>query len=219
MSTRDEFDSPTTKFDAGAFDGSGFSADPAGAGSASLLADVEEPGTAGAEPDRWHAGLDIGLLVLRLGLGITMGAHGLQKLFGLFGGQGIDGFAQALAGMGYRDQTTLLAWITALAEVGGGVLLVLGLFTQLGAAAILGVAANIVYVKYQANGGFFTSADGLGFEYELFLGVTALALLFTGSGRAALDKNTPWRRKPGTFGVLGLLLAAAASTVVIVLFR
>ncbi|GAA1204696.1 DoxX family protein [Prauserella alba] len=207
MSTPDNnVDAPTTKFDSGRFDGSGYSQPE----SDSMLADVEETAP---EPDRWHAGLDVGLLVLRLGLAAVMGAHGLQKLFGLFDGPGIGGFADALSGMGYTGQTTLLAWITAVAETGGALLLAVGLFTPLGAAAILGVTVNIVVAKFQLGGGFFEV------EFDLTLALVALALLFTGAGRIAVDKNTPWRRKPGAFGLFGLLLAAAASIVVIVMFR
>ncbi|MBB3052293.1 putative oxidoreductase [Prauserella isguenensis] len=206
MSTPDNFDSPTTKFDAGTFDDSGSDRQ----GNDSLLADVEE---SAPEPDRWHAGLDVGLLVLRLGLAMVMGAHGLQKLFGLFDGPGIGGFADALTAMGYTGQTTLLAWITAFAETGGALLLAVGLFTPIGAAAVLGVAINIVVSKFQLGSGYFEA------ELDLMVGVAALTLLFTGAGRIAIDKNTPWRRKPGVFGLFGLLLAIAASIVVIVMFR
>ncbi len=188
----------------------------------SLLSGVSDgtdstAGTGGQADDstRWHGGLDFGLLLLRLVVGATMMAHGAQKLFGVFDGPGIGGFADALGGMGYTSQTTLLSWLTALAEFGGGLLLVLGLFTWIGASAILGVMANIVFVKFD-NG---LSMSNGGFEYELVLGTAALALLFTGSGRIALDKNTPWRRKPMPFAILGILVAAAASVLVIVLAR
>lgn len=206
MSTPDNVDPPTTKFDSGRFDDSGFSHP----GEDSMLADVEETAP---EPDRWHAGLDVGLLVLRLGLAMVMGAHGLQKLFGLFDGPGIGGFADALSGMGYTGQTTLLAWLTAIAETGGALLLAVGLFTPLGAAAILGVTINIVFSKFQLGSGYFDA------ELDIVLALMALTLLFTGAGRVAIDKNTPWRRKPGAFGLFGLLLATAASIVIIVMFR
>ncbi|MBK1786880.1 DoxX family protein [Prauserella cavernicola] len=216
MSTHDdELDQPTTKFSADQYDNSGFSATGAAGQTTSLTPPRE------LEPDedqnRWHGGLDFGLLVLRLLLGGTMIAHGLQK-FGLFDGPGLGGFADALTGLGYTSQTTLLSWMTALAEVGGGALLVLGLFTPLGAAAVLGVTVNIIFVKFEAGGRFFTG-DGGGFEYELVLAGLAFALLFTGAGRASLDKNTPWRQRPFAFGLVGFLLAGAASGVVIALFR
>jgi putative oxidoreductase len=166
--------------------------------------------------ERWHGGLDVGLLILRVVLGVTMGAHGLQHLFGAFGGPGVGGFARVLTGFGYTSQTTLLSWITGISEVAGGALVIIGLFTPLGAAALLGVAANIVYAKFR---GGFVEQQGQGFEFELTLAAMALALICTGAGRISLDRNTPWRRRPGTFGWLAFLLAAAASVVVIVLFR
>jgi len=180
-------------------------------GATSLLSEVEDRPT--RQPDRWHGGLDFGLLVLRLALGAIMGAHGLQKVFGLFDGPGLDGTARALGSMGYTH-TTLLAWITGLSELVGAVLVVLGVFTQIGAAALLGVTANVVYVQWR--GGFFEPS---GFEFELLLAAVAFALLFTGSGRIALDVNTPWRRRPVPFGFFFLLIAAAAAVLVIVLAR
>jgi putative oxidoreductase len=91
-----------------------------------------------------------------------------------------------------------------------------GLFTPLAAAGLLGVAANVVYAKF--HGGFFVG-DGKGFEFELLLGLVALALVFTGAGRISLERNTPWRKRPLPLGLVSLLLAAAASVVVIVLTR
>jgi putative oxidoreductase len=165
---------------------------------------------------KWHGGLDLGLLIIRVVLGGTMGAHGLQHLFGAFGGPGVGGFARVLGGFGFTGQTTLLSWITGVSEIAGGALVIVGLFTPLGAAALLGVAANVVYAKF--HGGFF-DGQGKGFEFELVLAALALSLLCTGAGRVSLDVNTPWRRRPWPFGLLGFLLAAAASVTVIVLFR
>ncbi len=135
--------------------------------------------------------------------------------FGLLGGPGIDGFAQALTAMGFTGGTTLLAWVTALAEVVGGTLLVVGLFTPLGAAAVLGVLANAVYGKVES--GFF-AANG-GFEFDLLIALVAFALLFTGAGRVSIDRNTPWRRRPWPLGLVSLMLAAGLSVAVVVLFR
>ncbi|MEU4746118.1 DoxX family protein, partial [Actinosynnema sp. NPDC023658] len=77
-------------------------------------------------PFGWTAGPDIGLLVLRLALGGAFVVHGLQKVFGLFGGPGIDGFAQYLQSAGFRE-ARILAWVTGVTELAGGGLLVLGL--------------------------------------------------------------------------------------------
>lgn len=166
--------------------------------------------------ERWHSGLDLGLLVLRVVLGATMLGHGAQKLFGLFGGPGINGFADILGSdFGFTDHTTLLTWITALTESIGGLLLVVGLFSPFAAAGILGVTASAVYVKF--HGGFFGPPDG--FEYELLLATSAFVVLFTGPGRLAVDVHTPWRRKPVPFGISGLVLAAAGCVVILILFR
>src|SRR4029078_5357279 len=84
----------------------------------------------------WQAGGDLGLLVLRLVVGALIAGHGLQVLFGWFQGAGIGGTADALGKAGF-DHTTMLAWVTGLAELVGGTFLALGLFTPLGAAAVL----------------------------------------------------------------------------------
>ena len=181
----------------------------------SLLSGVEDSSGDDTDEPR-QAGLGLGLLVLRLGLGVIMGAHGLQHLFGAFGGPGVGGFAHVLEMFGYHKQTTLLSWITGVTEVAGGALVLVGLFTPLAAAGLLGVAANVVYAKF--HGGFFVG-DGKGFEFELLLGLVALALVFTGAGRISLERNTPWRKRPLPLGLVSLLLAAAASVVVIVLTR
>ncbi len=172
---------------------------------------VDDPGRG------WHSGLDTGLLVLRIALACIVGAHGLQKLFGLFGGTGIDGFARVLDGYGFTSQTTLLAWVTALTEVGGSALLLLGMFTPLAAAGLLGVAVNIVVLRVPT--GFFLRGPQDGFEFQLLLGAVALAFLFTGAGRLALDANTPWGRRPARFGLIGVGLAAVSSAAVLILFH
>jgi len=118
--------------------------------------------------------------------------------------------------MGFHKQLTLLSWATGVSEVAGSALVIVGIFTPLGAAALLGVAASAVFAKFR--GGFFVG-QGQGFEFELLLAATAFSLLFTGAGTISLERNTPWRRRPLPLGLVSLLLAAAASVVVIVLTR
>ncbi|MEU4674665.1 DoxX family membrane protein [Amycolatopsis sp. NPDC023774] len=160
---------------------------------------------------REQIGTDVALLLLRLIVAATMGAHGLVKVFGLFGGPGLDSFAKVLQGYGFTRGLGLLSWITGLTEVGGGVLLALGLFTPLAAAGLLGVGLSVVVSKL--GGGFF-EGSGKGYEFELTLAVLALAILLAGSGRIALDINTPWCRTPFRYGLVGLLLAVVASVVI-----
>lgn len=166
------------------------------------------------EPLRWHGAADLGLLIIRLFLGGTFIAHGAQKLFGAFGGPGVDGFARGLEQMGFR-QAGILSWVTGVTEFGGGLLLVLGLFTPLAAAGLVGVMSNAVFLEF--GSGFFAMNGG--FELPATLGAVALGLMFTGPGRAALDNGRAWFRRPGTMGFISLLIAAAASAGVLFLLH
>ncbi|MFI8509993.1 DoxX family protein [Streptomyces sp. NPDC085460] len=151
---------------------------------------------------------DLGLLVLRVGTGAVLAAHGTQKLFGWFGGGGIEGTAQGMAAMGFHPprQSAVAA---GLGEAGGGALLALGLATPAAGAAAAGAMAGAVSVH--APAGFF--AQGGGYEYPAFLGFTAAALGITGAGRYSLDHATghvldrPW---VVAAAFLGSALAAAA---------
>ncbi|MEV0697779.1 DoxX family protein [Saccharopolyspora sp. NPDC050389] len=166
------------------------------------------------KPFGWNAGTDLGLLILRLALGGLFLAHGVQKLFGVLGGPGPDGFAMALSKMGFEN-SAMLALITGGTELGAGALLVLGLFTPLAAAGIVGVMANAIFLKL--GSGFFAATGG--FEFEATLGVLGLGLMFTGPGRVALDYGRVWFRRPLIFGFIALIIAAAASAAVLILFH
>ncbi|NUS62642.1 MAG: DoxX family protein, partial [Saccharothrix sp.] len=183
------------------------------------IADLDKPAHYDAfdederKPFGWTASADIGLLVLRLALGGAFVVHGLQKVFGLFGGPGIDGFARYLQTAGFRE-ARILAWVTGVTELGGGALLVLGLFTPLAAAGVLGVMANVIALKYR--GGFF-APDGV--ELEAVYAAMAFATLFAGPGRAALDYNRSWFRHPLLSGFLCLVLSAGATAATLYVFR
>jgi putative oxidoreductase len=163
-------------------------------------------------PARWHGGADFGLLVLRIAVGGIFIAHGLQHVFGLLHGSGIAGFARFIDAAGFSD-STVLAWVAGITELGGGVLVVLGLFSQLGAAGLLGLMANVVAMKWPL--GFFAP----GYEYELLLGVCAFALLFTGPGRAALERHAAWYRHPVLTGFVFLIVSAVATAASMYLFK
>ena len=130
--------------------------------------------------------MDIGLLLLRLAVGLTMAAHGGQKLFGWFGGYGIAGTGGFLEGLGFRPGK-VHAVLAGLAELVGGLLLALGLLTPLGSALVLSVMIVAVGSVHLPKG-FFVS-DG-GFEYNLVIMAAALALAFTGPGAYSFDAVT-----------------------------
>ncbi|MFB6827186.1 DoxX family protein [Streptomyces virginiae] len=153
-------------------------------------------------------GHDTGLLLLRLVLGLTMAAHGAQKLFGWFGGGGISGTGQFFAASGYPagDAMAVLAGLT---ETLGGLGLVLGLLTPLAGAAIVGTLINAIAVHGADS--FFAPK---GIEYELLLTAGAAALALTGPGRYAVDRFLPvlrgHRLAHGALAVaLGVVLAVA----------
>ncbi|TDV54118.1 DoxX family protein [Actinophytocola oryzae] len=161
----------------------------------------------------WHRGLDFGLLVLRLALGGLFVAHGLDKLFGWFtDAGGMNNTRELLSGFGFTEPG-VLSWVVAVSETAGGVLVVLGLFFPAGAAAILAVMANVIVVKGDWN--LFLGTV----ELEMIYAATAFGLLFTGPGRFALDRHTPWWRRAPLFGFVFLVIAAGLSVVTLVVWR
>lgn len=163
---------------------------------------------------RWNSGADLGLLLMRLVLGGILGAHGAQKVFGWFDGAGLDGFAAFLADQGYQQADALSA-AGGFAELVGGLLVILGVFTPLAAAGLLSVMINAVWLQWDS--GLF--AGNGGFELELALAGLAAGLVFTGPGRVALDNGRAWFRHPVATGWMCLLAGAAAGIAVFVLYH
>src|SRR5215475_4089890 len=128
--------------------------------------------------------MNIGILLLRLAVGLTLSVHGLQKLFGWFGGPGLNSTGQFFEErLGFRPGRRH-ALLAGLAEAGGGLLLALGLLTPLGAAAAISVMVVAAF-SFHTQRGFF--ADKGGYEYNLVLAAAALALAFTGAGSISVD--------------------------------
>ena len=124
-----------------------------------------------------------GILILRLVIGLTVAAHGAQKLFGWWGGPGMKGWIGAMNHMRIRPATPW-AWASALAEFAGGLGLALGFLTPLPSFAIAGsmlVAIALVHLPR----GFFTSKGGYEFNLAILAAITAIALI--GPGRVSLD--------------------------------
>src|SRR5579859_6235945 len=112
--------------------------------------------------------IDVGLLVLRIVLGVTFIAHGSQKLFGWFGGSGMKGTAGMMQHMNVAHPE-LLAWASALSEFVGGLLVLLGLLTPIGAVLILG-SMIVAIVMVHGRNGFFNTNRG----YEFNLSIAAM---------------------------------------------
>jgi putative oxidoreductase len=124
-----------------------------------------------------------GLLILRLVIGLTLAAHGAQKLFGWWGGPGMTGWTKTVERLRIRPAQPW-AWVAALSEFGGGLLLAVGLLSPLGSLAIVG-AMVVAIATVHLSKGFWVGKGGYEFNLSIIGGSTALAL--TGPGTYSLD--------------------------------
>jgi putative oxidoreductase len=154
---------------------------------------------------------DVGALILRVGTGLVLAAHGTQHLFGWFGGPGLDGFARLLQPLGY-ESPRLFALIGGLSEVAGGLLLILGLATPLGVAAAVGMMINAV-IALHLPFGFWQSAGDL----AVLLGLAAVAVAFIGPGGYSLDRRRGWVHGGVRPALAGIGLGTAVALVALVL--
>ena len=127
--------------------------------------------------------VSLGLLIIRVALGVTFFLHGSQKLFGWFGGGGITGTARYLEGLGIRPGR-FWAILVGVGEFGGGVLIGIGYLTVLGAFLI--IITMVVAISAAAGRHGFWAQHG-GYEYNLLIIAVALALIFTGPGMYSFD--------------------------------
>ncbi len=127
--------------------------------------------------------MDIALLLLRLVFGLTFAAHGIQKLFGWFGGHGLEGTAGFFESLGLKPGRTM-ALMAGLGELVGGLLIAFGLLTEVGAVLMI-VPMLIAIFKVHGKNGYWAT-DG-GYEYNLAIITVAVALVFAGPGAYSLD--------------------------------
>lgn len=148
--------------------------------------------------------VDLGLLLLRVGVGLPFALHGAQKLFGWFGGGGIRGTAAFFAGLGFgRGRAAAVA--AGVAELLGGLGLALGLLTPLAAAGVAGTMTTAAFVN-NASHGFWSVAKG--WELNGYLVVVAMAIAVAGPGSLSLDAllDVPGLLGVGLDGLLGASL-------------
>jgi putative oxidoreductase len=126
----------------------------------------------------------LALLVLRVVLGAVMIAHGYPKVFG-----GLQRHVHMVSNLGLPGW---LAYVSALAEFGGGILLVVGLLTRCAAFAVLIDLAVAIWKVHWKNG--FTAPGG--YEFPLALAAIAFALIFFGAGPISLDAIRGGSRAP-----------------------
>jgi putative oxidoreductase len=150
--------------------------------------------------------MDLGLLVLRLVVGLLFVGHGAQKLFGVFGGGGLEGTAGMFDNIGLRPGW-LHARAAGTAEFLGGALIALGLFTPFAAAALIGVMTAAVITVHAPNGIWNTNQ---GYEYNAVMAAVVFALAGIGAGSWSLDNafgfdlhSAVWAIGALVVGVLG----------------
>jgi putative oxidoreductase len=150
--------------------------------------------------------MDLALLVLRLVVGLLFVGHGAQKLFGAFGGGGLDGTAGMFDNIGLRPGW-LHARAAGTAEFAGGALLALGLFTPFAAAVLIAVMTAAVITVHAPNGIWNTNQ---GYEFNLVMAAVVFALAGVGAGAWSLDNafgfdlnGTAWAIGALVVGVVG----------------
>ena len=149
--------------------------------------------------------LDIGLLILRIVVGIIFVGHGSQKLFGWFDGPGMDGTTSMMEKMG-MEPPQLWAWLSAMGELFGGLGLALGLLTPIAATALVGSMLVAIIKVHWPNG--LWNSDG-GYEFPLVMAAAAFSVGLMGPGLLSLDNllNLPLRQ-PLAYGIALLLMLA-----------
>jgi putative oxidoreductase len=123
-------------------------------------------------------------LTLRVPVGIIFIAHGAQKLFGWFGGYGLDGTGQFMASIGL-EPGYMMALLAGAGEFFGGLFILLGLLTR-PSAVVLAITMVVAIFAVHFSNGFFNSNGG--YEYGLALLAASVSLIFSGAGKASLDQ-------------------------------
>jgi putative oxidoreductase len=157
--------------------------------------------------------VNIALLALHAIVGVLFAGHGAQKLFGSFGGHGLEGTAGFFEQIGLRPGK-LTALAAGATEFFGGILIALGLLTPFASAALIAVMTAAVITVHLKNGVWVTDQ---GYEYNLVLVLALFALAAADAGRYSVDHliglslgSTAWGLGALGVGILGGLGAVAA---------
>ena len=149
--------------------------------------------------------MDLGRTALRFVIGPLFVGHGTQKLFGWFGGHGLEGTGAFFEQLGLRPGKRH-ALAAGAAEAGGGVLLTLGALTPVGAGLITGTMITAIRKVHAPKGPWVTNG---GYEYNAVLIAAVLALTADGPGRPSVDASV-FPRLKGNGWALAQFAASAA---------
>jgi putative oxidoreductase len=125
----------------------------------------------------WYENL--GLLIIRLVIGLTFVGHGSQKLFGWFGGTGPSKTGEWLESIGIKPGGKIWAIVAGAFELVGGLLFALGWLTPVGAALIVIIMIDAIFAVHGRNGYW---ADKNGYEYNLVLIAVCIGVALIGPG-------------------------------------
>jgi putative oxidoreductase len=153
----------------------------------------------------------LGAIAIRGVVGPLFIGHGTQKLFGWFGGHGIEGTGQQFESLGLKPGNRH-ATAAGLAEALGGLLVTLGFLTPVGASMVSGAMITAIRKAHAQNGPWVTNG---GYEYNLTLLATMLALTDNGPGPLSLDSPLFGDRFRGAPWALLQLGAATAGSILI----
>jgi putative oxidoreductase len=137
------------------------------------------------------AAVDWSLLILRVIVGIVFMAHGAQKLFGAFGGPGLDAFVGMVGPIGY---------LVTIGEFFGGLGLILGVLSRFSAASIIVIMLGAIQMVHGKVGFFMNwggQQAGEGYEYHLLVIALLASIVIVGPGRFALSHLFPVSRLAG----------------------
>jgi putative oxidoreductase len=144
--------------------------------------------------------ISVGLLVLRAALAWIFIYHGSGKLFGAFGGPGIEGFAKGMQDMPLLAPT-VWATIVGVAEFGSGLLMAAGLFSRFAALVII-VVMTVAIGRYTGGLGF--AGTGAGYQFNMLIIAASMVILLVGAGLVSVDailfKRGLWARGPQPLG-------------------
>lgn len=127
--------------------------------------------------------ISVGILLMRLVIGIAFIGHGAQKLFGWFGGYGPKGTGGWMESIGIKPGVTM-AVLAGLMELVGGFMFAAGLLTPVAAVLIVATMLGAI-IKVHAPNGFWSTSNGI--EFPLTVLVVAAAIALTGPGSISLD--------------------------------
>lgn len=159
--------------------------------------------------------MKIGRLAARVVIGSLFVGHGTQKLFGWFGGPGLDGTEQMMGALDMRP-TRANALAAGLSETAGGALLVAGAATPLAASSLIGTMITAIRKVHKPQGPWVSQG---GWEYNAVLIASLVALVDAGPGDLSVDGALGRDEWGPLWAVGGLALGAAASSAAVALGR